>query len=559
VLANIRFSKKLSLVIGLLSLGLIVVGGVGKHGIDDVWAGLKTIYEDRTVCLGQLALVNDDLSTIRAEFLEMGFVEKGNLHRIDNIAAKAANIKKVWAEYTGSYLTPEERALVDKFDVTFKTFLTAADKALLMIKTSELEEYRLFMMEDLSRTYDDAMSPIDQLLSLQVDVAKQEYDKAKEAADFSNTVNIIVAIIVIVIGGGIGFVIARSITVPLGKMLGVMKQLANGATNVEVPDTDRADEIGDIAKTVQVFRDNAQAMEKMKADQEAAKKRAEDERKATLAALADTFNREVGTIVEAISTSAGTLRSAATDLSATAEETSRQSAAVAAAAEQASANVQTVASASEELSSSIGEIGQRVSDASQIASVAVEEARKTNEIVSKLATSAQKVGEVVGLINEIAAQTNLLALNATIEAARAGGAGKGFAVVASEVKGLANQTARATEDISAQINSIQSETQTAVAAIKDIGLTINKINEISTAIASAVEEQNAATQEISRNVQEASTGTSEVSSNIINVRHAAATTGKSATIVLDASSTLSDESGKLKEKLAAFLSSLRKG
>ena len=297
----------------------------------------------------------------------------------------------------------------------------------------------------------------------------------------------------------------------------------------------------------------------MKAEQESEKKRAEDERKATLAALADTFNREVGTIVDSVSDSADTLRNAATDLSATAEETSRQSATVAAAAEQASANVQTVASASEELSSSISEIGQRVGDASKIASVAVEEARKTNEIVSKLAGSAQKVGEVVGLINEIAAQTNLLALNATIEAARAGDAGKGFAVVASEVKGLANQTARATEDISGQISSIQAETETAVAAIKGIGLTINKINEISTAIASAVEEQNAATKEISRNVQEASTGTTEVSSNIVNVRHAAEITGKSASVVLDASGTLSAESGRLKEKLAAFLRSLKTG
>lgn len=559
MLANIRFSKKLALVIGLLSIGLFVVGAVGKHGLDDVWAGLKTVYEDRTVCLGQLSQINDDLSAMRGDFLEMGFVEKGIQERLDDIADKKANIKKVWAEYTGTYLTPEEKVLVDKFDTAYKVLLVASGKASQMINASALEEYRAYQMGEFEKAYDTAKRPIDQLLTLQVDVAKQEYDKAAESAKLSNTLNVAVAIIVIALGAGIGFLIARSITKPLGGMLGVMKQLANGNIHVEVPDAERGDEIGDIAKTVQVFRDNAQAMEKMKADQEAEKKKAEDERKATLVALADTFNREVGTIVDSVSTSAGTLREAATDLSSTAEETSRQSATVAAAAEQASANVQTVASASEELSSSISEIGQRVGDASQIASVAVEEARKTNEIVGKLAASAQKVGEVVGLINEIAAQTNLLALNATIEAARAGDAGKGFAVVASEVKGLANQTARATEDISSQITSIQTETKTAVTAIKDIGLTINKISEISAAIASAVEEQNAATKEISRNVQEASTGTTEVSSNIVNVKHAAEITGKSASVVLDASSTLSAESTKLKEKLGAFLRSLKAG
>ena len=387
---------------------------------------------------------------------------------------------------------------------------------------------------------------------------KQKYGLSRDSENSKST-SIAITVLSILLGLAFGTVVSRSITKPLGSMLGVMKQLAEGRTAIDVPDTERRDEVGDIAKSVQVFRDNAVAMEKMKAEQESLKKKAEEDRKATLMQLAETFDKEVGSIVNTVSSAAESLRGAATDLSSTAEETTRQSATVAAAAEQASTNVQTVAAATEEMSSSIGEIGNRVNDSARIATIAVEEAKNTNAMIEKLAQSAQKVGDVVNLINEIASQTNLLALNATIEAARAGEAGKGFAVVASEVKVLANQTAKATEEISGQITSIQNETQAAVSAIQNIGQTINKISGIATAIASAVEEQSATTKEISRNIQEASTGTTEVSSNIVSVKSAAESTGRSASLVLESSNVLSTESGTLKQKLTAFLTSLRAG
>jgi methyl-accepting chemotaxis protein len=258
-------------------------------------------------------------------------------------------------------------------------------------------------------------------------------------------------------------------------------------------------------------------------------------------------------VVGVVASASSEMESAAQSMSATAEETNRQAGAVAAASEEASSNVQTVASAAEELSSSISEITRQVTQSSDVARKAVEEAAKTNATVKGLAEAAQKIGEVVNLINEIAGQTNLLALNATIEAARAGEAGKGFAVVASEVKSLANQTAKATEDIGRQISAIQSATEAAVGAIQGIGKTIEEIAKIATNIASAVEEQGAATQEIARNVQQASAGTQEVTSNISGVTKAATETGAAAGQVLTAARELATQGDTLKKEVEGFL------
>ncbi|MDP6390476.1 MAG: methyl-accepting chemotaxis protein [Alphaproteobacteria bacterium] len=266
-----------------------------------------------------------------------------------------------------------------------------------------------------------------------------------------------------------------------------------------------------------------------------------------------TMASNVSEVTDIVASAAAELQNTAESMSATAEQTSKQSSAVAAASEQASTNVQTIASAAEELASSLEEVGRQVTESSTIAQSAVQEAQKTNEAVEGLATASSKIGEVVDLINDIASQTNLLALNATIEAARAGDAGKGFAVVASEVKSLAGQTAKATEEIGSQITSIQGATQEAVSAIKGIGETIDKINGIASTIASAVEEQSAATQEIARNVQQASTGTQEVSSNIGDVQKAADETGQSAGQLLEAAGELSKQSETLKQEVEGFL------
>jgi methyl-accepting chemotaxis protein len=361
----------------------------------------------------------------------------------------------------------------------------------------------------------------------------------------------------VLIGLFIAFFTGRSISKPVVAMTKAMESLAGGNKTVEIPAKDRGDEVGLMAKTVQVFKENMIRADQLAEEQEELKRKAEADKKVMLNKMADEFEASVKGVVGSVSSAATELQSSAQTMTATAEETSRQSTAVAAASEQASTNVQTVASASEELSASIREISQQMANSSQIAQNAVEHVEKTNNTVKGLADAAEKIGQVVGLINEIASQTNLLALNATIEAARAGEAGKGFAVVASEVKSLATQTAKATEDISAQISAIQSATGESVSAMASIAEVIQRINAVTTTVASAVEEQGAATQEISRNVQQASQGTSEVSNNIVGVTRAAGETGSAATQVLGAAEELGKQSIELQSQVDKFIATIR--
>jgi methyl-accepting chemotaxis protein len=346
---------------------------------------------------------------------------------------------------------------------------------------------------------------------------------------------------------------------PLSSLASTMETLSKGNFGVGVDGTDRKDEVGAMAKSLLVFKENGQAMERMRHEQEEAKAKAERDRRQSMLSLADSFESQVRGIVQSVSAQATQLESTSGSLSAVAEQTSRQSSIVAAAAEEASSNVQTVAAAAEELSASIGEIGRQVSQSATMSREAVEEARRTNEIVTSLAGAAQKIGEVVSLITDIAAQTNLLALNATIEAARAGDAGKGFAVVAGEVKNLANQTARATDDISKQIGDIQTATRGAVHAIEGITGSISNINQVASAIASSVEEQGAATQEIARNVQQAAQGTNEVSNTIAGVQQGAAEVGNNAGETRRAAQTLNGQAGALSTQIDRFIATIRAG
>ncbi len=284
---------------------------------------------------------------------------------------------------------------------------------------------------------------------------------------------------------------------------------------------------------------------------------AREEKQRTMTRIAGNFEAKVGAIVNVVSSAATEMEATAASLNAAAEQTSRQVTAVAAASEQASANVQSVASATEELSSSVAEISRQVATSAAVAAKAVNESQRTNALVNGLADAAQKINAVTSMIHEIASQTNLLALNATIEAARAGDAGKGFAVVASEVKSLANQTARATEEISAHIAAMQTVTRDTIAAIQSIGSTIGQINEIATTIASAVEQQDAATQEIARNVQQAAAGTTQVSGNVAGVTQTVSATGSAAGEMFGAAGELAKQAETLSAHVAAFLDEVR--
>jgi methyl-accepting chemotaxis protein/predicted lipoprotein with Yx(FWY)xxD motif len=356
----------------------------------------------------------------------------------------------------------------------------------------------------------------------------------------------------------IAFVIARGIIGPLSGLTSGMKELAAGNFGVVLPGLGRQDEVGDMAQAVETFKVKAEEKARTEAEAKATQdEAAARQRKADMIRLADGFESAVGEIIETVSSASTELEASAGTLTSSAERTQGLTMSVAQASEEASDNVKSVASAAEELSSSVSEISRQVQESARMATEAVGQAHQTNGRVSELSKAAGRIGDVVELINTIAGQTNLLALNATIEAARAGEAGRGFAVVASEVKALAEQTAKATGEIGQQIGSIQTATQESVAAIQQISGTIEKLSEISSAIAAAVEQQGAATQEISRNVQQAARGTQQVSSNITDVQRGATETGSASSQLLAAAQSLSGDSNRLKLEVGKFLNSVR--
>jgi methyl-accepting chemotaxis protein len=353
------------------------------------------------------------------------------------------------------------------------------------------------------------------------------------------------------------WLIGRGISRPIKRMTAAMTALAAGDLAAEIPVRAQADEIGDMARSLHVFRDHAVEVRRMQGEQDALKEHAEGEKRAMLARMAGDFEARVGAVVEAVAAASSGLQRAAATMTGTADGAAQQAGSAAGAAEQASSNVTAVSSATDELSGSIARIAREVTQSATIASRAVADSKRTDDMVRGLAETAEAIGDVVKLINGIAAQTNLLALNATIEAARAGEAGKGFAVVASEVKSLATQTTKATEEIAAQIGKIQGATTQSVEAIRGIGDTIQQISEIATAVARAVAEQGDATQAIARNVQQAAARTRDVSDNIGGVRQAAGATGAAAGEVQSAAGELSRHADSLRRQVDEFLASVR--
>ena len=360
-----------------------------------------------------------------------------------------------------------------------------------------------------------------------------------------------------VIAGGIAWLISRSISKPLGLLGARMRALADGSLEGDIPGTERGDEVGAMAATVQSFKDNAVRIRGLVQAEEEAKSRATAERRGAMESIASDFERSVNGIVRSVSTAAAGMQSTAQSMTSSASDASARAATVGAASESASNNVGTVAAAAEELSSSVAEISRQVARSSEIANKAVADAESTNATVKALSTGAEKIGEVIKLIHSIAAQTNLLALNATIEAARAGESGRGFAVVASEVKALANQTAKATEEISAQVAAMQASTSDAVASIGGISQTIAQMSEITVSISTAIEQQGDATREIARNIQSVAAGSSEISAHIGGVTTAAAATGSAASEVLSNARELDNQSGMLRHAVDEFLTKVR--
>jgi len=466
-------------------------------------------------------------------------------HEFEEFSLALASLKK-------TLHTEEEKVLFKDIQKQFQRYTKATD-----IAHEDERALRDLMDNQLAkrtqRIMDDA-AWLEKQVSESEAMVKQETATLISSAEWVMTV---VALVGLLGGIAISFLIGNSISRPVIAMTGSMRRLADGDLKAEIPSQGRKDEIGEMASAVQVFKDNAIRVRQMELEAKEQEERAKEDKKRMMNQLADDFQNSVGGVVQSVASASTELQSSAESLSSIATETNSQAMTVASASEEASTNVQTVAAAAEELSSSIGEISRQVQQSNEIASSAVKESERANEMVHGLVDAANKIGEVVELISDIAEQTNLLALNATIEAARAGEAGKGFAVVASEVKNLANQTAKATEEIGSQIEGIQSATKQSVDAIGGISTTIEKISEIASAIAAAVEEQGAATQEIARNVEQAAAGTGEVSSNITGVTQAAGESGHAASQVLDAASELSQQSETLKTEVRNFMDQVR--
>jgi methyl-accepting chemotaxis protein len=495
------------------------------------------------------------VSTARSLLATNDERQKAARKRLHEAAAEVARLRKGYEPRIG-HGTEDER-LILAFDHDWKVLRSSNQQLLDVQDIGDNNAAIGFYFTENTASFDSAVGDLTRAMAFN---AEQGRMAAESADGIFHTTRMLVSAVVAV--GALlcvllGIVIVRGVSAPVRRMTDAMARLAAHDMGAEIPGLARRDEIGAMAKSVEVFKQSLVEGERLRAEQDEAKRAAAAAQQAALHRMADAFESSVGAVVSAVAGATGRMQGTAQSMQSAATDARRLAASAADAAEQASAGVQTVAAATEELTASVGEISRQVAQSASITARAVDDARRTDAIVRALAEGAQRIGEVVTLITNIASQTNLLALNATIEAARAGDAGKGFAVVASEVKNLASQTGRATEEIAAQISQIQGATGEAVAAIRSITATIDEVSSISTTIASAVEEQGAATAEIARNLQQTAASTKQASDNISGVSDAAGKTGRASEEVLTASQTLSQDAERLSGEVRGFLGNVR--
>jgi len=545
------------ILLGLLTLFVSVFASQRLMAVDDAYSELLSSDVSATV---ELARTNRAITAVGRQVYKL-IAQSEDKRMQEAVEAVGRNRDTVLASYNiVAGLVPEHTQTITQLRGHFEDLMRDYDRIKPLALANKNEEAIAILNEKFDPKL-DALRDDNVKLTDQVRGAMDENsDQLTQGSVFSRNLVLSLSGIGLLVFGGLAFYIARfTIAGPMGRLTNAMTNVAGGNLMVTVPGLGRGDEIGKLAAALETFKANGIRARELEEEAKRTELRAVEERRRAMLQMADNFEASVKGVVSLVASAATELNANAQSLAAGAEQARSQTSIVSAATEQTSANVQTVAASAEEMTSSIGEITRQVGNSASIARAAAERAQDTNKTIQSLANEADAIGAVVQLIADIASQTNLLALNATIEAARAGDAGKGFAVVASEVKNLANQTAKATEDISARISGIQQATGSAVAATMEITRTIGEINEIATTIAAAVEEQDAATREIARNVQQAAVGTQEISNNISGVQQTAQETSLSAANVLDAARSLSREAEALRGEVDGFIQKVRAG
>ena len=558
-MSNLKIIYRQGVLVAVLFVLMASLGFVGLSNMAKIHESLRTVYEDRTVPIWQLSQMLDAYYRIRLDVLAATSAadESARAANIKDIGGLAAGVGDLWKAYLATYLTPDEAKIAQATTVAIAAYDQARGEVLAKLSSGDVDAAKGLATLKGGPAFATLREDLFKLLKLQQDVAQAEY--AESSSVFTTQRWLLWAQLIgaLVIGSVIAWVMSRSITAPLGRIITAMGAMTAGNLTVAIADGNRRDELGLVARSLALFKDGLSAGQDARLAQEQQEKRAVAERKSLMLNLANRLETTVGEVVNAVTTAAEELQTTAKALTTNAHDTTTESESVSRSAGDASSNVDTVAASTEELAASTREIGNRMSESASIISIASGQTDDTTAKVRSLSASAEKVGEVVTLINLIAGQTNLLALNATIEAARAGEAGKGFAVVASEVKGLATQTAKATEEIAAQVRVIQESTAASAEAVEAISSSMRRVNEISTAVASAVEEQGAATQEISRSAQQASASVAEVSKRISHVTAGSQETSAACAQVLASATELAKSGERLKAEVEGFLRTVR--